>query len=233
MTKQEIEAVKDMSHKMYKALVTKPLSEKHYRLFSSYKSNKDHHEKGRHRFIPMTSVNDMAIYLDRALKELLKDKSFYRPKAVDAGCGGGNIMFLMYLAGFKPYGLEIDLSAIKIAKQFFKAYDIDAIIERADILKHDYSKYDLVYFYLPLCNRDKEFEFELQVLRTLKVGKLVLGISDFFGIFHRESKINKGTNICKVIKRDRGHKSIVLFRKEREVTDKDIERIKKLYEEGC
>ena len=121
-------------------------------------------------------------------------------KFVDAGCGLGNVLivakaicqatvarlrreqtkangpFVTYTR-FEFQGLEIDEEFLRILG--FRAGDSSItisgdIIWRRDITTVDYSGYDMVYYYCPICKLDQESEFERRVEDTMKEGAILI-----------------------------------------------------------
>lgn len=117
-------------------------------------------------------------------------RSFLNRKFVDAGCGIGVKLLMAQAMGFKATGIELDPGLIKLAKTIFNIgqrrskktrCDWTKII-RQDIRKHNYSQYDVIYFYCPLRNtNDEEMKFEKMVYGQMKPGSYVIGA----GLSHR------------------------------------------------
>ncbi len=80
----------------------------------------------------------------------LQDKRF-----LDVGCGFGNVMLFAEQMGFDVYGIEKDEASISRALKFF---DRSQIINE-DIKTFDkYKEFDVVYFFCPLTEGEREFE---------------------------------------------------------------------------
>ena len=129
------------------------------------KENNTRKYKTHYEFVP----NNITLVLEgiEMLHKLLKprhDKYF-----VDAGCGIGWVLLLAERYGFKTFGIELGKANYKIAKKlspFSRFY-------HGDILKHDFSKYDVVYYFCPFKNYTLELKFERKVEDEVKVGGFI------------------------------------------------------------
>lgn len=106
------------------------------------------------------------------------------PKFIDAGCGLGVKLVLAAAMGFQTTGLEIDCELIERAEDIFaldhdfwfgSPHQIPGIINQ-DVLDHDYQAYDVIYFYCPFVNRDKEEAFEKRVHSQMKQGAYLVAV---------------------------------------------------------
>jgi len=103
----------------------------------------------------------------------LKGENAAKPSFVDAGCGLGIKLIIAEGMGFNVTGIEIDHKIIKRAEEIFYPHRLN--IECQDILEHDYSKYDVIYFYCPFHNRKKQAEFEQRIHSQMKPGAYSMG----------------------------------------------------------
>ena len=182
------------------------------------KKHDAHTKKGRFGFVPMHGASTILNALDAALfivRESFDIDMMTHPTAVDAGCGCGNILPLFGIAGFHPVGLELEVSSIKIAKEFLKGSWPSAKVKRVDIIKHDYKPYEVVYFFNPLSDRRLEHLFELQVLKTMRPGAVAIGA--FSGSIFNSAMLTAAD--CVSVKQ---FGSVRLYVKERELTDKEL-----------
>ena len=98
-----------------------------------------------------------------------------RPSFIDAGCGLGVKLIIAQGMGFDITGLEIDDKVLERAEEIFCIDKLN--IHRQDILEHDYSEYDVVYFFCPFHNAEKEKEFERRIQSQMKPGAYLMGYS--------------------------------------------------------
>jgi len=90
-------------------------------------------------------------------------------KFVDIGCGFGNVMLFAEQFEFDVYGIEKDEASLKIARDLFEP---EQLIE-ADIRTYDgYGQFDVVYYFCPLTEGEREFE--LFVEDQIKKGALLI-----------------------------------------------------------
>lgn len=126
-----------------------------------------------YKFVP-ASTQRIVTTLTLAYKYLRK-KTYDRYEAIkflDAGCGVGNTMLLAQIIGFRSYGLELNPTLIKQAKQFNPV--AKNILYRNIITYKDYGKYDVIYYYVPIMSYPKERKFEEHVEDTMKVGAVIV-----------------------------------------------------------
>jgi SAM-dependent methyltransferase len=141
-----------------------------------------HQKKGAWEFIPirtgdiLSTFYPLQIYLDRTLKA-----PTYRYKFLDAGCGIGNVLLLaraMGLAG-EYHGLELfpktHKAAVKFVGEGNKDYINNIKIIKKDILKFkSYADYDIIYYFHPLRDPEKEIKFEKKIENEMKVGAILI-----------------------------------------------------------
>ena len=139
-------------------------------------------QKDRFPFIPADS-NRVLHLLNEAVKYYgKKGISTKFLKFLDAGCGIGNVLAIANLMGFQAYGVEIDDKSIRVAEKLVtNPYEIYFKIIKRDILTFkNYSHYDVIYFYYPLCDSKKQKEFETKLTNDMKVGAIIIqyGLKD-------------------------------------------------------
>jgi hypothetical protein len=180
---------------LYNGIVTR---ETERLLEEYYYKNANEPRKGCYRFIPQRSYAYNFV-LFRALREIIlkerlqklnekKGTSYQLSSAcygawpwpvddevkfVDAGCGVGNIMLIANYAGLSPHGIEYDANLVKMARKFLGGRPK---ITNGDILKHGkrWKKYDIVYFYCPMCDAKMEQRFEESMENQIKVGTFIV-----------------------------------------------------------
>ncbi len=115
-------------------------------------------------------VFEQLLFVGRHLREKqgcqeLDDFSF-----VDVGCGFGNVMLFAEQFGFDTYGIEKDETSIEVALGFF---DEKQII-KADIMNYKgYGRFDVVYFFCPLTEGEREFEEFIE--DEIRAGSILIG----------------------------------------------------------
>lgn len=131
-------------------------------------------KKGSWDFIPYRSQ-----YIFNNLLEIKKLEPRRSLSFIDYGCGIGNASLIADVLGFDAYGLERELPYIEIAKGLL--YNKNRIIS-GDLEIHDFKpNYDVVYFYCPFQDRDKEYKFEKKVVASVPIGGYLMPTS--CGIF--------------------------------------------------
>jgi SAM-dependent methyltransferase len=104
----------------------------------------------------------------RTIREAYKKLEKY-PSFLDVGCGPGIICLLARAMNFDSFGIEYVSKTAKIAKMFGNR------IFNEDALKFDkYEKFDVIYYYSPLCNDLLEIEMEKRIEDQMKVGAWIL-----------------------------------------------------------
>jgi protein-L-isoaspartate O-methyltransferase len=131
-------------------------------------------EAGEYPFIPL--------YANRFIEQLNAAKQIMRkefaPKPlisfIDVGCGIGTKVLLaqrclgQFSANF--FGIEISKQYLTMAKKLVPGGKFIC----ADAIKHDYSPYDIIYFYCPLSNYKLQMKLERRIMTTAHKGALVL-----------------------------------------------------------
>jgi SAM-dependent methyltransferase len=138
-------------------------------------TNEKCRKNGSYHFIPRELEENVRVLqeVDKFISS--KGGNIARKKFLDAGCGIGNILMLARAIGFGGcYGLEFDDETLKIAKTLNRN---EAVIKRRDILTFEkYSQYDVIYFYRPFCNDEKQMLFEEHLYSSMSVGAIVIPI---------------------------------------------------------
>ncbi len=96
----------------------------------------------------------VADYVENTLKKEPSSLKF-----LDIGCGFGNVLLFAEQFGFNVYGLEKDEASLKIAREFFEEYQL--IKEDLRTYK-GYKEFDIVYYFCPLTEGEREFERYLE-----------------------------------------------------------------------
>jgi len=134
--------------------------------------------KGSYPFIPNNGLYRI-IQTTKAIKLKLMygdtdENSWnkYPETFLDVGCGYGNIMALANFNGFKVSGIEIDKRLIDIGKTLwgkgFKFYNENAFKFKK------YKDFDVIYYYCPMRDVEKEKELEEIIERKMKKGAYLI-----------------------------------------------------------
>lgn len=102
-------------------------------------------------------------------------------KFIDVGCGIGSKVFLAAVCGYQATGIEITKKYVDIARRLFTPTPSQwnyamyrGEIIRGNALTHDYSPYDVIYFYWPLQDIKLQIALEKQIIKTAKPGAIIL-----------------------------------------------------------
>jgi len=120
----------------------------------------------------------------RVIKELhlvlghLRKKDNYRtPNFLDVGSGIGMIMELAKRDFASPSGIEVDKKLIEEQKSLFGQQSIGNV-HNGDALKYkEYNKYDVIYYYVPIEDKELERKLERRIERQMKVGAILIANS--------------------------------------------------------
>ena len=130
--------------------------------------------RGCYDFVPFCNGS----LVDTLLKIMRYHKAYHpshRPlRFIDAGCGIGTKVIIAEAMGCVAEGLEISKKLIEDGKKLFQFNGRHPRILQGDIRNHEYSKYDIIYFYCPLSNKRQEKIFEELVWKQAKVGTYVI-----------------------------------------------------------
>ena len=154
--------------------------------------NRKKYDKGEYPCIHLDQARFIKV-LTESMKLLDEQKiSLWKTRFLDAGCGIGHKLLLAQAFRFgRITGMEIEnryiLEARKLIREFvdydpfmpqdrYSSYRPRMRIIRRNILQADYSHYNLIYFYVPLYNSDKERQFEQRVIETSKPNTVIAGM---------------------------------------------------------
>lgn len=142
----------------------------------------DSRERGHYYFIPMSPhVALMSITAAvRVYKHMYEDDTRIaeNPKFLDCGAGLGNIMLLAAEAGCDSYGIEYDPVNVKEGRQLLKFFDLSTWrLIQGDLMEfQDFSSYDIIYGYCPMCDPAMESKFERRLCRMMKPNSILIGL---------------------------------------------------------
>jgi SAM-dependent methyltransferase len=115
------------------------------------------------------------------VNHLLNRSGKEHPTFIDAGCGIGWVTYLANLLSFESYGLEIEEANVSVGKKKFFSYSYPEKLLVGDILQHDYSGYDCIYYYCPIRDTNLQKKFEARVENQMKTGAYLIS-------FHKQDK---------------------------------------------
>ena len=107
-------------------------------------------------------------------------------KFIDIGCGIGTKV-LIASQFFQASGIELNQNYFKIArkvnahKKFHKFGRYEKLgtknnIINGDAFEHDYSKYDVLYFFRPMNKEQLQIRLEKKIFKEMKVGAVIIPI---------------------------------------------------------
>lgn len=134
-------------------------------------------------YIPI-SINLFFKTILSVKERLKKEKSFdfngynpenEKPTFMDYGAGIGVTMHIAKLLGFLPYGIEISQECLN--ESYFYNPSGRSFLEKLDLTDESTflgRSYDIVYYYSPFSTNEKEIQFELNAIKTVKIGGYVI-----------------------------------------------------------
>lgn len=131
--------------------------------------------RGHHKYVPSHNVA-MVISCIKMVRDHILSKGnhggYIKMNFLDCGCGVGNVLLLAKsVSGFYVTGLEYEPEACAIAKELVNG----GRIIQCDILEFEhYSKYDIIYYYVPFSDEAKQRRFTERVCDNMKVGAVVI-----------------------------------------------------------
>lgn len=126
-------------------------------------------------YIP-SSYEDFIEAMDVARKAVsLMYKDWASQKFIDVGCGNGMKMQIANQLGLNDvWGLEYDKRLIKISNRLFNRKFAEKIIHGDALEFNDYWQYDIVYFYCPLKEFERQVELETRVYEQAPDGTVLI-----------------------------------------------------------
>lgn len=147
--------------------IARAFSEKDFSRETGYYS-KEHEEKKAYHMIP--KHNGFFDGLIKSIKKYFpysvewKDRNF-----IDVGAGCGFRVLQAMQQGFNATGVEFYKKYVLFAKKY-----LELSLIHDDAFNLDYSKYNVVYFYHPIANRNLEVKLEEKISEDLKPGTFIL-----------------------------------------------------------
>jgi len=125
-----------------------------------------------------------------------------RRKFLDAGCGLGNILIAAQAIGFDAHGIEFDSKTFKLANKLFNgAAGVTPTIEKANMITYDkYDKFDIIYYYVPIRNREIMTKAAINIMNSMKSGAIIVPYG-FTGIFVDDKRFKRIKGIFGFIKK--------------------------------
>lgn len=119
--------------------------------------------------------------------QLVRDLNLLKGKEahfLDVGCGIGSKVWLARQYFQRASGVEITSAYVETAREVLKVEAGGVYwspkqggrgeIICADALTFNYAPYNIIYFYCPLLDYDKQMKLEMQIVKTAKVGTVFL-----------------------------------------------------------
>lgn len=115
--------------------------------------------------------------------------SYWRPKFCDVGCGIGTKLILtdlMWYGGFyiDCIGIENTITYVKAGQKIIEQYKklnwkyrsphTEMGIIHTDAIKYNYGEFDIIYFYCPIIDDDKQEQLERHIINTAKSGAYIM-----------------------------------------------------------
>jgi SAM-dependent methyltransferase len=95
------------------------------------------------------------------------------PRFLECGSGFGFVAALAREVGFSVTGIEIEPSYVEISRGLFPSVRV----EEADLTTFDrFGDFDVIYYYKPFAEEDRQARFERRVEAALRPGGIVLAI---------------------------------------------------------
>lgn len=180
------------------------------RISENYTSTKKNRHYG---FIPTDTQSAMEVLLglyNHIYIENQKTQCRNEYKFLDIGCGIGNIVLLAYEIGFDAYGLEYNKKIYDIAKDVLPTGS-DRIFKGDMIDFKRYGQFDVLYFYVPMCDTDAMEKFIIKLMKAMKCGAYVIPNG-----FHRAFNASKEFDRVKLGKNRSSYNYYRIYRKKRE-----------------
>jgi SAM-dependent methyltransferase len=161
-----------------------------------YSLHKDIYKSGHnYPYIPNDSKR-IARDLDNAFRFITDKRNLNRftnkrlpLRFLDAGCGIGNIVTLASIIGFTAHGIELNRAYLKIARRLTASLQHKPHFKQVDIITFDkYHTYDLIYYYVPICDIALQTAFEIHLIRNMKVGAFMFPTGSSKGACEVESE---------------------------------------------
>ena len=141
---------------------------------------------GEYHFIPL-DLDKFREQLERGRIAAMMNRGKTKDplKFIDVGCGvGTKVLAAQSLSDYDygtihAYGIEKEARYVGVARGLLSAaFDGEEKAKERIILgnalRYDYSPFDIIYFYRPLCNPDLQLKLEERILSTSKKGTIIL-----------------------------------------------------------
>jgi SAM-dependent methyltransferase len=104
-------------------------------------------------------------------QRMMKDQLRKGLRVIDVGCGAGDklLRWQAMQEGMCITGLEYEPVMAKVARYVSRPYPNIHVLE-GDAFTHDYSKYDLIYMYCPIKDREGQATLQQYVMESMEPG---------------------------------------------------------------
>lgn len=102
---------------------------------------------------------------------------------IDVGCGIGSKVVLANALSFRAHGIEITRRYVTIARKVVAKGQMGCVythginepqIIQGNAFKHNYKPYDVIYFYCPMVDWQKQRVLEEHIVKTAKSGAYII-----------------------------------------------------------
>jgi len=126
-------------------------------------------EDGSYPFIPLRTKRFVAA-LSIAM-ELAQPNRLGRPNFLDVGCGDGTKVLIASAFGCNASGIEHDPECVKRARSLYRRTSIETV----DALQYEhYGDFDIVYFYCPIRDTEKQILLEQRIASQVRPGTILI-----------------------------------------------------------
>lgn len=104
----------------------------------------------------------------------------------DCGIGLGTVLYDLYLQS-KEFDKKFTFTGVEKHKRYIddlnnsliQYWNGDLNLVHDDIMNHDFSKYNFIYFYQPFKVSDKAVKFYLKIIEEAQSGTIIIGLNHF------------------------------------------------------
>jgi len=188
--------------------------EKAYNILPNLNSNlEDFFSAGEWHYVQADLETNIFLLKRLEEKGLLPDEV----NIVDCGVGLATILFDIYLQSkefdnksFTFTGIEKHDRYVQfINKELMQYWNGELNLIHDDIMNHDYSKWNFIYFYQPFKVSDKAIKFYSKVINEASEGAIIIGLNHFQVLTYGDTDLIESFNKLKPQQID----DVVVFKK--------------------
>ena len=124
-------------------------------------------KRGSYRYIPLP----LGIFVSQISAVVDYTNPYNYPSWIDVGCGIGTKVLLAQHMGFNAHGIDLNRRYVALARRLTRQ---NHKIILGNALEHDYSGYDVIYFYKPFKNDYLEEQLEAHLIGTAQPGAIFM-----------------------------------------------------------